>query len=267
MVRFEEEVFAVFAAVEGDPLHRALGEGDFLCGVASEVEPRDERMFEARAERRARAMEVAAGKIFFKRRGADDDAVDFHGGARRSAGDDEFFCGDTEREQKEKCANGKRAKAHGDDRDGVYYRSRYRNEKYEIERWDRQQVNCVILIAGNRGRKEREGGDILDRTDRWRNAGRGGILSLWPIRWCGRGGRRRRDQSQCPASFGWGDRAREKNNVRRVVGKARGSGEREPGSERSGHFVRSPRSPGQTWSMLAKRSLSNHLASATQPQG
>src|SRR5262249_37333132 len=30
----EKEVFAVFAAAERDPLHRAFGEGNFFCGIA-----------------------------------------------------------------------------------------------------------------------------------------------------------------------------------------------------------------------------------------
>jgi len=103
-------------------------------------------------------MEVAAGKIFFKRSGADDDAADFDGGAWRSAGDDEFFGGDTEREQKKKCANGKRAKAHGDDRSRVYYRSRYRNEKYKIGRPEGSRIILEFLPLRSRDRRGRAGG-------------------------------------------------------------------------------------------------------------
>ena len=44
-------------------------------------------MFEALAERGARATEITAGKIFFKWRGADGDAIEFDSCAGRGAGD------------------------------------------------------------------------------------------------------------------------------------------------------------------------------------
>ena len=71
--------------------------------------------------RRARAMKVAAGKIFFKWRGADDDAVDFNGGAGRSAGDGEFAGRYTNGHEQKNRAERKRVEAHGDDPCEVYY--------------------------------------------------------------------------------------------------------------------------------------------------
>lgn len=121
---FEEKIFAVFVAVERDPFHGAFGQRNFFCGVAREIEARDKWMFETRTNRSMRAVKVAAGIVFFKWGGADDDAVDLDGGAGRRAGDGEFFSGYTGSEEKEECADNERAGAHGDDPGGVYYRNR-----------------------------------------------------------------------------------------------------------------------------------------------
>ena len=67
-------------------------------------------------------MKVTAGKIFFKRRGADGDAVDFDGGARRDAGDGELVGGHTSGKKQNERAKRKRVEAHGGDPSGVYYR-------------------------------------------------------------------------------------------------------------------------------------------------
>src|SRR6202007_2701464 len=40
-IGFEKKIFAVLAAVERNPLHRPFGEGNFFCGVAGKIEPRD----------------------------------------------------------------------------------------------------------------------------------------------------------------------------------------------------------------------------------
>ena len=79
-------------------------------------------MFEARTERGASAVKVAAWKIFLKRRGADGDAVDFDSGAGRDAGDGELVGGHTSGEKQNERAKRKRVEAHGGDPSGVYYR-------------------------------------------------------------------------------------------------------------------------------------------------
>src|SRR5215475_6768852 len=111
----EKKIFSVLAAAEGDPFHGTFGEGNFFCRVASEIEPRNKRMFETRAKRSARAMKIAAGVFLLQWRRAHDDAIDFDGGARRCAGDGQFFRGDTNGNKKKVCANGKETKTHEDD--------------------------------------------------------------------------------------------------------------------------------------------------------
>lgn len=104
----------MFVAVHADPFHGAFGERNFFCGVAGEIEARDERMLEAGTKRSVGAGESSHLDSPFQKEWR-----------RGSAGDDELFGGDTEREQKQKCANVEGAKAHGDERAGVYYRNRY----------------------------------------------------------------------------------------------------------------------------------------------
>jgi hypothetical protein len=112
-------------AVQGDPFGWTFGEWNFFCGIATKVETRDERMFEAGAERNVCAVKVAARIVFFKGRGADDDAVDFHGSAGGRAGDGEFFREDTSGKKQNGRAEGKRVEAHGNDPTGIYYRRSY----------------------------------------------------------------------------------------------------------------------------------------------
>ena len=87
MIGFDEPVFAVIVAVEIDPVHGPLGEGDFAGGIAGQREASDHGMFEALAKRGVRPMKVAAGKIFLEGSGADGDAIEFDGCARRGTGD------------------------------------------------------------------------------------------------------------------------------------------------------------------------------------
>jgi len=90
---FDEPVFAVIVAVEINPVHRAFGEKYLAGGVARKREASGHGMFEALPKRGARAMEVAAGKIFLERGDADRDAVEFNGRTRWGAGDLESVSG------------------------------------------------------------------------------------------------------------------------------------------------------------------------------
>lgn len=80
---YEEKVFAVIAAVEGEPVHGTFSEENFLGGVAGEGHGRDHAVLQAATEGGFGFVEIAAGKICFERRGADRNAVEFDGGSGR----------------------------------------------------------------------------------------------------------------------------------------------------------------------------------------
>jgi hypothetical protein len=65
MVGLEQPVFAAAAAIQGNPVHGTLGEGELFRGVAREADAGDHGMLEARAHGGSRFMEIAARKIFF----------------------------------------------------------------------------------------------------------------------------------------------------------------------------------------------------------
>jgi len=68
----------------------AFRELEFPGGVAAETTARDPGMLEALAHGRSCFAEVAAREVLFERRGANGDAIEFNGCARRVAGDLEF---------------------------------------------------------------------------------------------------------------------------------------------------------------------------------
>jgi hypothetical protein len=78
-------------AIERNPIHGALSEGEFLGGVTGEADARNHGMFESRAQGCFCPVKEAAREIFFEGRDACDRSVKLYGGACRSAGDLQFF--------------------------------------------------------------------------------------------------------------------------------------------------------------------------------
>ena len=82
MIRLEEPVLAMAAAIQRKPIQRPFGERKFLGGVASEADARNQGVLEPRTKRSLCLVKVAAGKILLARRGANSDAVEFYGRTR-----------------------------------------------------------------------------------------------------------------------------------------------------------------------------------------
>jgi hypothetical protein len=94
MVRLDEPILAVVAAVQIDPIHGAFGKSDFARYVAGKRDADDERMLKPAAEGSESAVEIAAWEFFLEWRGASRDAIEFDGGAGRVAGDFEGLRGE-----------------------------------------------------------------------------------------------------------------------------------------------------------------------------
>ena len=91
MIRLEEPVLAMAAAIQRKPIQRPFGERKFLGGVASEADARNQGVLEPRTKRSLCLVKVAAREILFAGRGANGDAIQFHSRTGRVAGELQFI--------------------------------------------------------------------------------------------------------------------------------------------------------------------------------
>src|SRR5882724_7576534 len=82
MICLEEPVLALAAAIQRNPIQRALCEREFFRGVTGKADTCNQGVLEPRAKRSLCFVKVAAGKILLARRGANSDAVEFYGRTR-----------------------------------------------------------------------------------------------------------------------------------------------------------------------------------------
>src|SRR5260370_4786724 len=109
------QIAAAIPRVERNPVRGTFGELNFLAGIPAEADTRHDRMLQARTHGRSCLAKIPAGKIFFERSRADGDAIKFHYGAGRRAGNLELV-GDGAR----RTAKQEQDRAKGDLRTGSH---------------------------------------------------------------------------------------------------------------------------------------------------